>query len=160
MLNSSFVSLKLGDIMAQPQFSPQERRWFCESFAIAFLTRDAPPDAHNVKLSIATLAKYRATGTSNNLDQGQYSRRRTTRTQARTWKLFGKCYSYHSQGRTQEFFRGGGQDLQYCRENASEGAKRPSGGRVWEGGRSFCILRLKLNDLVHTLGGFSWGNCQ
>ena len=28
----------------------------------------------------------------------------------------------------------GGQDLQYCRENASEGAKRPSGGRVWEGG--------------------------
>ena len=25
---------------------------------------------------------------------------------------------------------------------------------------AFAFLRLKLNDLVHTLGGFSWGNCQ
>ena len=43
-------------------------------------------------------------------------------------------------------------------ENASEGAKRPSGGRVWEGGHegAFVFLRLKLNDLVHTLGGFFW----
>ena len=32
------------------------------------------------------------------------------------------------------FSWGGGQDLQYCRGNASEGAKRPSGGRVNEVG--------------------------
>ena len=44
----------------------------------------------------------------------------------------------------------GGQDLQYCRGNASEGAKRPSGGRVWEGGvppprrRSFCIFEIEI----------------
>ena len=25
---------------------------------------------------------------------------------------------------------------------------------------AFAFLRLKLSDLVHTLGGLSWGNCQ
>ena len=32
------------------------------------------------------------------------------------------------------FFLGGQDSVQYSRDNASEGAKRPSGGRVWEGG--------------------------
>ena len=68
-----------------------------------------------------------------------------------------------NQGRTQEFFPGGGggQDyLQYSRGNASEGAKRPSGGGCGRGcpplphEGAFAFLRLKLNDLVHTLGGF------
>ena len=58
-----------------------------------------------------------------------------------------------SQGRTQEFFRGG-QDLQYSRENASEGAKRPSGGGSRRGDRegdvlpprrrSFCIFLIEI----------------
>ena len=55
---------------------------------------------------------------------------------------------------------GGGQDyLKYSMGKASEGAKRPSRGRVWEGAvplsheGAFAFLRLKLNDLVQTLGG-------
>ena len=48
----------------------------------------------------------------------------------------------------------GGQDLQYCREAPERG--EGLGGD--EG--AFAFLILKLNDLVHTVGGFSWGNCQ
>ena len=60
----------------------------------------------------------------------------------------------------------GGQDLQYCRENASEGAKRPSGGRVWEGGvppprrRSFCISEIEIERSGAHFGWIFWGNCQ
>ena len=63
------------------------------------------------------------------------------------------------QGRTQEFFPGGGQDyLQYSRENASSGAKRPSGVRVWEGGvppptpGSFCIFEIEIGRSGAHLG--------
>ena len=50
---------------------------------------------------------------------------------------------------------GGGQDyVQYSTDNASEGAKRPSGGEGLPDEGAFAFLRLKLNDLVHTLGGF------
>ena len=69
---------------------------------------------------------------------------------------------WERQGRTQDVFHEGQDYLQYSRDNANEGAQRPSGGRVWEGGGgvplphegAFAFLRLKLNDLVHTLGGF------
>ena len=43
---------------------------------------------------------------------------------------------------------------------AGEGAKRPIGGRVWEGGIPlldqgvFALWGFKLSDLVHTLGKF------
>ena len=54
------------------------------------------------------------------------------------------------QGRTQEFFPGGQDYKKYSRENANEGAKRPSGGRVWEGDvrpptrGSFCIFEIEI----------------
>ena len=57
------------------------------------------------------------------------------------------------EGRTQDVFPwgGGGQDyLQYSRDNANEGAQRPSGRKVWEGGvppptrGSFCIFEIEI----------------
>ena len=53
------------------------------------------------------------------------------------------------QGRTQEFFPGGQDYLQYSRDNASEGAKRPSGGGCGRGcppatPGSFCNFEIEI----------------
>ena len=50
-------------------------------------------------------------------------------------------------------FSEGQEYLQYSRENANEARSTRAG----EGVGAFAFLRLKLNDLVHTLGGFFWG---
>ena len=72
-----------------------------------------------------------------------------------------------SQGRTQEFFRGGGgARLSTIEGKRKRGRKAPERGKGVGGGcppshtRSFAFLRLKLNDLVHTMGGFFGKNFE
>ena len=58
-------------------------------------------------------------------------------------------YTAQDQGRTQEFFPGGARSLSTIFDGKSKrGRKAPL---PHEG--AFAFLRLKLNDLVHTLGG-------
>ena len=63
----------------------------------------------------------------------------------------------HRQGRTQGFFRGeggGGKIIYNIRWEKQARARRArAGGRCGRGEGAFAFLRLKLNDLVHTLGG-------
>ena len=72
MLNSSFVSLKLGDIMAQPQFSPQERAFLVTECAktqnVTMVLREFRIRFPNTRCPsrqtvYRKMAKYRATGT-------------------------------------------------------------------------------------------------
>ena len=64
------------------------------------------------------------------------------------------------------FFLGGQDYLHYSRENASEGAKRPSGGRVCEGGvppptpGSFCIFEIEIRRSGAHLGWIFWGKFE
>ena len=76
-----------------------------------------------------------------------------------------RCNNWY-QGRTQEFFRGGGKICNIVGKTQARARSARAGGGSGRGVSSlpdegaFAFLRLKLNDLVHTLGGFPWGNCQ
>ena len=63
---------------------------------------------------------------------------------------------YFYQGRTQEFFPGGARLSTILEGKRRRGCGRGVSPLPHEG--AFAFLRLKLNDLVHTLGGFFGGN--